>query len=152
MSNKPPNQDQRNPSLSDTTIQKNNTTGYAILHHKCPRCREGNIFRYPFLQKPIKFTATHKSCPNCGLQYEQEPGFFVGAMYVSYAMTMAILLGTAFILYNFFGDPQLIIYITTVPAVVLLLLPIVFRYSRTIFLYGFGGIKYNPEIVKTDRR
>ena len=121
------------------------SVGSAILNHKCPRCRTGDIFQYPFLQKPTKFTATYKSCPHCGVQYEQEPGFFVGAMYVSYAFTMAILLGTAFILYNFFGDPDLIVYITTVPAVVLLLLPIVFRYSRTVFLYGFGGISYNPE-------
>ncbi len=123
------------------------SVGSAILHHKCPRCRTGDIFRYSFFQKPTKFTDTYKNCPHCGEQYEREPGFFFGAMYVSYAFTMAILLGTAFILYNFFGDPELIVYITTVPAVVLLSLPFVFRYSRTLFLYGFGGIKYNPEIA-----
>ncbi|MEM9672469.1 MAG: DUF983 domain-containing protein [Cyclobacteriaceae bacterium] len=122
--------------------------GYAILNHKCPRCRTGDIFRYSFLQKPAKFTATHKNCPHCDLQYEREPGFFFGAMYVSYALTMAVLLGTAFILYNFFGDPELIVYITTVPVVVLLLLPIIFRYSRTLFLHGFGGVSYNPTLAK----
>jgi len=123
------------------------SVGSAILHHKCPRCRTGAIFRYSFFQKPAKFTDTHKNCPVCGVQYEREPGFFFGAMYISYAFTMAILLGTAFILYNFFGDPELMVYIIAVPAVVLLSLPVVFRYSRTLFLYGFGGLKYNPELA-----
>lgn len=123
------------------------SVGYALLNHKCPRCRTGDIFRYSLLQNPTKFASTHKKCPHCDLQYEREPGFFFGAMYVSYAMTMAVLLSTALILYNFFGDPELIVYITTVPAVVLLLLPVVFRYSRTLYLHGFGGVKYNPALA-----
>jgi uncharacterized protein (DUF983 family) len=118
---------------------------YAILNHKCPRCREGDLFKYSLLNKPQKFTDTHKSCPHCQLIYEREPGFFFGAMYVSYALTMAVLLGTAFILYNFFGDPDLIVYITAVPVMVLLLLPVIFRYSRTLFLHGFGGVRYDEK-------
>ena len=121
---------------------------YAILNHKCPRCRRGDLFRYSLTQKPHKFTDTHKACPHCQLVYEREPGFFFGAMYVSYALTMAVLLGTAFILYNFFGDPELIVYITAVPAMVLLLLPLIFRYSRTLFLHGFGGISYDEKFAE----
>lgn len=124
------------------------SAGYAILNHKCPRCRTGDIFKYSFFEKPTKFTATHKNCPVCDVQYEREPGFFFGAMYISYALTMAVLLGSAFILYNFFGDPELIVYIITVPTAVILLLPLIFRYSRTLFLYGFGGIKYDPSLAK----
>ena len=123
------------------------SAGYAILNHKCPRCRTGDIFRYSIFQKPAKFTSTHKNCPHCGLQYEREPGFFFGAMYVSYALTMSVLLGTAFILYNFFGDPELTVYIITVPIVVLLLLPVIFRYSRTIYLHSFGGVRYDPGLA-----
>ena len=115
----------------------------ALLAHKCPRCREGDIFMYPLLEKPTKFIKTHKNCPHCGLAYEREPGFFFGAMYVSYALTMAIFLGSTFILYNFFGDPSVEVYIFTVVGAVLLLTPAVFRYSRTLYLYGFGGVKYD---------
>lgn len=116
---------------------------YAILNHKCPRCREGDIFAYPILQKPAQFIKTHKACPHCGLLYEREPGFFFGAMYVSYALTMAVLLGTAFILYNFFGDPEVWVYITSVIIAVFILLPVIFRYSRTLYLHAFGGVKYD---------
>ncbi len=60
---------------------------------------------------------------------------------------MAVLLGTAFVLYNFFGDPDLLVYITAVPAMVLILLPLIFRYSRTLFLHGFGGVSYDEKYV-----
>ena len=125
-------------------MQKNSAL-YAILDHKCPRCRQGDIYKYSLTEKPQKFTETRKSCPHCELIYEREPGFFFGAMYVSYAFTMAVLLGTAFILYNFFGDPELVVYITAVPAMVIILLPVIFRYSRTLFLHGFGGVSYDEK-------
>lgn len=118
---------------------------YAIINHKCPRCRRGDLFKYSFLKKPLRFTETNKTCPHCQLIFEREPGFFFGAMYVSYALTMAVLLCTAFILYNFFGDPELWVYIVTVPSIVLLLLPIIFRYSRTLYLHGFGGVSYDKK-------
>ena len=42
----------------------------------------------------------HKNCSHCNLKYEIEPGFFYGAMYVSYAL--AIGLGCfLFILFKF---------------------------------------------------
>ena len=115
----------------------------AIIDHKCPRCREGDIFVYSLWQKPSKFIKTHKNCPHCNLMYEREPGFFFGAMYVSYALTMAIFLGSTFFLYFFFGDPSTLTYIFTVVGAVLLLTPVVFRYSRTLYLHGFGGVKYD---------
>ena len=98
---------------------------------------------YSLWEKPTKFIVTHKACPHCDLVYEREPGFFFGAMYVSYALTMAIFLGSTFVLYFFFNDPSLTVYITTVIGGVILLTPIVFRYSRTLYLHGFGGVKYD---------
>lgn len=126
-----------------------NSLLYAILNHKCPRCRQGNLFTYTLFQKPHKFTSTNKSCPHCELIFEREPGFFFGAMYVSYALTMGVLLTTAFILYNVFGDPELWVYIVSVPLIVLLLLPVIFRISRTLFLHGFGGVSYDPKYAES---
>ncbi len=31
-------------------------------------------------------------CPVCGLKFEREPGYFLGAMYISYAMAVPLLL------------------------------------------------------------
>ena len=88
---------------------------------------------------------TYEHCPHCQLAYEREPGFFIGAMYVSYAFVVGVMLVSAFILYYFFDDPATWVYITTVPILVLSLLPIIFRCSRTVYLHAFGGGKYSEE-------
>ena len=82
----------------------------------------------------------HKHCPSCGLEYEGEPGFFYGAMYVSYALSVAIFLCTVFVLYFFFGDPGLAVYIITVSVVALILYPFTFRYARILYIYLFRSI------------
>jgi len=55
----------------------------ALLAQRCPRCREGRIFETLF--------RIHERCPACGLVFEREPGYFVAAMYVSYAMAVPLL-------------------------------------------------------------
>ncbi len=32
----------------------------------------------------------HENCPNCGLKYELEPGFWLGALWTSYPIVVAI--------------------------------------------------------------
>ena len=74
-------------------------------------------------------------CPHCGYHFEKEPGFFVGAMYASYALTLA----ESFTVY------LLIRYFTTAPALLVLIivsvvgpLPLInFRYSRILWMYAF---------------
>lgn len=116
----------------------------AILQANCPRCHQGDIFEYPFYRLD-KFSRTHKYCPVCGLQYEREPGFFFGAMYISYVFTVAILLGTAFVLYFGFNDPPTWVYLSVTMVAIVLFLPVSFRFSRVLYLYAFGGVGYKPE-------
>jgi uncharacterized protein (DUF983 family) len=116
----------------------------AIIEGKCPRCRQGNLFAHP-LTKLSKFYVTNKNCPHCNLRFEQEPGFFFGAMYISYAFVVAILFITGFLIYNLFNDPPLIAYVISVPIIVIVSLPFLFRASRIIYLYLLGGISYSTE-------
>jgi hypothetical protein len=30
-------------------------------------------------------------CPNCGLRFNREPGYFLGAMYISYGLGIAVI-------------------------------------------------------------
>ena len=53
----------------------------AILDGACPRCLRGRVWR--------SLLSMHERCPVCGLVYEREPGYFTGAMVVSYAMGVA---------------------------------------------------------------
>ncbi len=56
-----------------------------ILRERCPRCREGRIFRGSPLRGML---SVHERCPVCGLRFEREQGYFLGAMYVSYALSI----------------------------------------------------------------
>ncbi|HYF67006.1 MAG TPA: DUF983 domain-containing protein [Ohtaekwangia sp.] len=81
-------------------------------------------------------------CPHCGVRLQPEPGFYQGAMYVSYGITVACLIVVSAILYYALGNPDQWVYIISVIAIMILLAPLNFRYSRVIYLYMFGGLKY----------
>ncbi|HXZ27987.1 MAG TPA: DUF983 domain-containing protein [Terriglobales bacterium] len=64
-------------------------TGFqAIRRGLCPRYRQGPIFRGSFY---FRFPKMHERCPVCALKYEREQGYFLGAMYFSYALGIVIL-------------------------------------------------------------
>src|ERR1700732_1133801 len=48
---------------------------------RCPNCGRGRLFRGIFRM------LTH--CPECGLSYFPEQGYYVGAMIINYALTTA---------------------------------------------------------------
>ena len=57
----------------------------AILRQKCPRCHQGRIFRKSIWSG---FPGMWERCSECGLRFEREPGYFLGAMYISYALAL----------------------------------------------------------------
>ena len=38
-------------------------------------------------------------CPRCGLNFNREPGYFLGAMYISYALALAVICGFGAVLW-----------------------------------------------------
>ena len=57
----------------------------SIFKYKCPRCREGKLYREPFqFSKPLDMV---DRCEVCGQKTEPEPGFYYGAMFLSYIAT-----------------------------------------------------------------
>ena len=49
---------------------------------RCPRCRKGRLF--------TGLLSMNTTCPQCGLQLEPEPGFYLGSAYANYAATVVI--------------------------------------------------------------
>ena len=64
------------------------TRTYAILHGLCPRCRRGPIFSKSLFAGLPKM---NEVCPECGLKFEREQGYFLGALYISYAMAVPLM-------------------------------------------------------------
>ncbi len=115
----------------------------AMIDAKCPRCRKGDIFPTSLFSF-TKLTDVHLKCPNCNASLTPEPDFFYGAMYISYAFSVALVIGVMVILYNFFDDPAMWIYILTVFVINILFMPLMLRYSKVLYLYGLGRLEYNP--------
>lgn len=70
-------------------------------NNKCPRCRVGTLFVEPFvLLNPLHMP---ERCPHCSLKYEPEPGFYFGAMFISYILSSFVLLIVAAICVIYFG-------------------------------------------------
>lgn len=121
----------------------------SALMHKCPRCLEGEIYpdKNPYHLKETAHMHTH--CPNCGLNFEPEPGYFYGAMYVSYAFTVAIAVGVFLIFYLFFWNAGVLAFLIGLTVVLALLAPYTFRTSRAIWLNFFN--RFDPELSKKNR-
>lgn len=59
-----------------------------MLRQRCPRCRMGKIFAGSAF---VGFPKMHERCPVCRLRFEREPGYFLGAMYISYGLALFII-------------------------------------------------------------
>ncbi len=60
-----------------------------IIREKCPNCEVGDIFISKGNLFQLKMPKMHHTCPHCQHKFEKEPGYFFGAMYVSYALVVA---------------------------------------------------------------
>jgi hypothetical protein len=83
-----------------------------------------------------------KQCPVCGQKSEPEPGFYYGAMYVSYAVAVAIgcFVGVPML---FFGASAMATVIAIAAALVIFS-PITLRISRMIWINFF--VDYDKDL------
>jgi len=75
------------------------------------------------------------TCPTCGLKFEREPGYFMGALYISYALAIVILGLLMFGWHVLFPDMDLGWAVLLAGLVYVPLMPLVFRYARVIWLH-----------------
>ena len=77
----------------------------------------------------------YEVCGTCGYRFERESGFFVGAMYISYALAIPLYLAFAAILRLLLrGWSDLSILALALPIFVPCA-PFLFRYSRVIWMH-----------------
>jgi len=92
---------------------------------RCPRCGQGRLFS--------GFFTMRERCPQCGYVFEQEQGYFIGAIYINYAATVALGL-PGFLALHAYTDMsltrQLVVWLGFAG-----LFPVwFFRYSRSLWL------------------
>ncbi|MBS1542929.1 MAG: DUF983 domain-containing protein [Bacteroidetes bacterium] len=83
------------------------------------------------------------TCSNCGAGFYPEPGFYFGAMYITYAFNVALLIGFGLLMLNWVTLPEWA-DIALIALLAALTTPFSFRASRIIWLYWFGGLQRKP--------
>jgi uncharacterized protein (DUF983 family) len=99
-----------------------------ILARRCPRCRRGMLFRAPLVM--------FDDCPSCGLDLDRgDPGYFTGAMYVSYALAIPLIALLTLIGYLIVPSWSLFRLVVMASILCLPLIPWIWQYSRVIWIY-----------------
>jgi uncharacterized protein (DUF983 family) len=92
---------------------------------RCPRCGRSPLFTGLVRMVP--------RCPVCGLAFEREAGYFIGAIYINYGLTVGLALGGYFVLEAWLAPRP--IWQVAVWSVFAVLFPFwSFRYSKALWL------------------
>jgi uncharacterized protein (DUF983 family) len=115
-----------------------------IFRLKCPRCQQGDLFEtHSFsFQKPFDMP---KECARCRQSYWPEPGFYYGAMFISYIFMGWFCLGFVALFHW--------VFMFSINTSFLILIALcafgfvyVFRLARSIWIHL--TVKYDPDVLK----
>jgi len=121
-------------------IVKKSSKLYSIFNLKCPRCHTGNLFFTPTFSFNRPFDMP-KECSHCQQDFEPEPGFYYGAMFVSYIFTGFFCLGFTMILHWVVGWSTAASFGALI-AVCAIFFVYIFRLARSLWINI--NIKYDP--------
>ena len=116
----------------------------SVLQLKCPGCRKGDLFCNSSSYRYKGFFDMPKHCDECGQDFEIETGFYYGAMYVSYALTIAITVAV-FVALTVFGLFSILTFLISDTIALLVTMPYITRLSRSIWIAMM--VKYNPNSI-----
>ena len=117
---------------------------YSIMNFKCPQCQEGE-FLVSTVYDLSKVGDIKEHCDQCGLKYAKEPGFYYGAMYVAYALGVALFV-TLWVSFNlFFDNVSVGFQIGAIILATVLLAPYLYALSKIIWANMF--IKYDKHAL-----
>lgn len=97
----------------------------ALLQQRCPHCLRGKVFTSTWQM--------NETCPVCHIKFEREDGYFMMSVFIGYAIGATIALPICLVLY-WLDAPFAYYFIFTI-GTFLLLLPLIFRYARLIWLH-----------------
>jgi len=121
---------------------KKGTKLYSIFGMKCPKCQETDLFlnKNPYQIKG--FFDMPQKCPVCNQSFEIEPGFYYGAMYVSYGVSIAYLVAVFVAFSVLYPSFSIELYLAVGIGSMVALTPYIFKLCRAIWINFF--ISYQP--------
>lgn len=107
----------------------------SILTEKCPNCGEGQVFKPG--TKLFQIPVMHKRCEVCNYKFDREPGYFLGAMYISYGFAVLLAIITFLITRWLLPDIAIGWYPVFIVAVLLLFARKNYKLARVIYMHIF---------------
>lgn len=106
-----------------------------ILKEKCPHCGKDDVYKKKlnFFQLPVM----NERCDICNYHFDREPGYFLGAMYISYGLAVLQSISTFLLLYFFFPNVPTIWVVLIIVAVVCIFSLKNYKLSRIIYIHIF---------------
>lgn len=124
---------------------KKGTKLYSVVNMKCPRCNEGDFFvSGPYDFKHVGETPTY--CSECHQKYAKEPGFYYGAMYVSYAFGVALFVAIIVLYWLIFRRFDVWTLLITMGICSILTAPFFFHLSKVVWANIF--IHYDKDAIQ----
>lgn len=123
---------------------KKGSKSYSIFYLKCPRCHEGETFEtgsWSF-KKPFDM---HQRCAKCDLNYFPEPGYYYGAMFISYIWTAWFCLLFMGVFFWWLGLSQTLAW-TLLIAFMAINFVYIFRISRLMWINI--NVRYDSKIAE----
>lgn len=112
---------------------------------RCPHCHQSSLFVNPSVYTWTKIGEMKKECDKCHTNFNNEVGFYFGAAYVSYALTVALWVSIlvalkvfdalGWIEFGFLTHPVMFLSIGILATAILF--PYLFRLSRSIWAHFF---------------
>lgn len=75
----------------------------------------------------------NETCPVCGIEYEREHGFFMMSIFFGYVLGFIVAL--PFVIILLLLNASILAYFVTLTVVLSILSPLIFRYSRVLWLH-----------------
>lgn len=98
---------------------------FALLLLRCPHCCRGPIF--------AGIWQMNARCPVCGVVYERETGYYMNAIFFGYVLGFLLILPLNVLLY-YYKAPLFWFGVGTL-ALLVLASPLIFRYSRALWMH-----------------
>ena len=99
---------------------------WAMMRLRCPHCHQGRLFRGQF--------EMNDPCPVCGVLFQREEGYFLGAMYFSYVLATGVLIPLYVIAALLLPNQGTVVIALVATLAYLPFVPAVFRYSRALWI------------------
>jgi hypothetical protein len=119
----------------------------SVMGCRCPRCREGKLFKSPVTFRFKRNMEMNEKCVVCRQPSEIEVGFYYGTSYVSYVLTVAISVASLVAWYVLIGmstnDNRFFYWLGANALLLFLLQPWLMRLSRSLWISWF--VKFDKD-------